>query len=100
MAGSIVFSIELLTALGFVPGLLLALAAAPLVRGPTTALLLTLDLAVLIEIVHVVIDPEHRFAAAVVPRLLASAAQVGFAAWLLRAWRRRRPASFAAAAGD
>lgn len=94
------FLLALLSALGFVPALLLALALAPLVQGPLTALLVTIDLALLIEIVQAVIDPEHRFADAAGARLLASALQVAFAAWLLREWRRAQLAGYAEAAGD
>lgn len=79
--------VAFLDALAFVPAILLALAAAPLARDFATGVLLTLNLAVLVEILHALIEPGHGFAGAPLARLLASATQVAGAVWLLQRWR-------------
>ena len=81
-------AIAFFLALVSAPGLLLALAVAPWLRGWLVLVLTALDLALLLEIFAVVAEPGYAFGQAFGPRLLASGAHLGFALLALRLWRR------------
>ena len=86
----------LLSALGAAPGVFLALAAAPLLRSPVAVVLITVDLALVMEIEAVLVDPGYAYGSELLARLLASAVHVALAGAALHAWRRlRRPAAAA-----
>jgi hypothetical protein len=70
--------------------LLLALSLARLVRSPAHAALLVLNLWLFMELLTALVDPGYWFGALLLPRLIASALQIGigFAGLLLwRQWR-------------
>ena len=70
--------------------LLLALALARLVRGPTHAALVVLNLWLFMELLTTLVDPGYRFGTLLLPRLLASALHLGIAFTILLAWRQWR----------
>ena len=73
--------------------LLLALALARLVRGAAHAALLILNLWLFMELLTTLVDPGYRFGALLLPRLLASALQIGIAFAALLVWRHWRASS-------
>lgn len=93
VSASIVFGTQFVAALSQAPGILLVLAAAPLLQTSRLALILfTIDLALLLELVATQSLIDYRFGEALLARLVATAVHVALAGAVVRAWRRaRRP---------
>jgi hypothetical protein len=70
--------------------LLLALSLARLVRSAAYAALLVLNLWLFMELLTALVDPDYRFGALLLPRLLASGLQLGIAFAGLLLWRQWR----------
>jgi hypothetical protein len=70
--------------------LLLALSLARLVRSPAHAALLVLNLWLFMELLTALVDPGYRFGALLLPRLIASALQIGIGFASLLLWRQWR----------
>jgi hypothetical protein len=69
-------------------GLILALAAAPLLRSRLAALLVVLNLTLLLELLAVLNEPGYHYGEMLVARTLAATAHVLVAWWCLNLWRR------------
>jgi hypothetical protein len=70
--------------------LLLALSLARLVRSAAHAALLVLNLWLFMELLTALVDPGYRFGTLLLPRLIASALQIGIGLAGLLLWRQWR----------
>ena len=70
--------------------LLLALSLARLVRGAAHAALLVLNLCLFMELLTKLVDPGYQFGGLLLPRLVASALQLGIAFAAVLLWRQWR----------
>ena len=70
--------------------LLLAVSLARLVHSALHAALLVLNLWLFMELLTTLVDPGYRFGALMLPRLVASALQIGLAFAALLLWRQWR----------
>ena len=70
--------------------LLLAFALVRLAHGAAHAVLLTLNLCLFMELLTALVDPGYHFGDLLLPRLVASALQLGIAFAALLLWRQWR----------